>query len=149
MNWFIKPHFVCLAIIVMAMTLLPSHAFCFWDEDSLKIAGITAGATLALGILIVLIAGTMQDVKGDDDEELSSKNKYLCSLEGLLLPPSVNPFIMKPAALLYQDMPQYETLSPIPLDPETRCKYLHCMVVLTPFPAHHGNDEYYMLTNLY
>ena len=46
----------------------PDDALCF-DEDTLVTAAIVSGITLGVALLVVLVAGTLRDVKGDKDEE--------------------------------------------------------------------------------
>jgi hypothetical protein len=63
----------------MGILLFPQDTFCFWDEDSLKqsliITGITIGSILALGILVVLVAGTIDTLKrGEDSDYFSEKS---------------------------------------------------------------------------
>jgi hypothetical protein len=73
-NRFIGSKYVWTAIIVMGISVCPTNASCFWDEETLLITGITAGSILALGLIIVLVAGTIQDVKGDEDGDFFSKS---------------------------------------------------------------------------
>jgi|GEM_PF-3377352 len=46
----------------------PDQAFCF-DEDTLVTAAIVSGITLGVALIVVLIAGTVRDMKRDRDEE--------------------------------------------------------------------------------
>ncbi len=49
----------------------PDDALCF-DTDTLKTAGIVSGITLGVALIVVLIAGTVRDLKkdgGDEEEE--------------------------------------------------------------------------------
>ena len=46
----------------------PDDALCDW-EDNLKTAAIVSGITLGVGLIVVLVVGTLRDMKRDKDEE--------------------------------------------------------------------------------
>jgi hypothetical protein len=77
---FIRPYYIAVALMVLGSALVPRSASGFWDEDSLKIAGIAAGSALALGIIVVLVAGTIEDLKSDDSDLYSFSRHLLNDL---------------------------------------------------------------------
>jgi hypothetical protein len=92
-----RPFFVCTTAFVMLLAAFPlREASCFWDEDSLKITGITIGSILALGIIVVLVAGTIEDLKGGDREEgrdLRDQDHFACAREPDGATRAVNPYV--------------------------------------------------------
>ena len=53
---------------VVFFLVSPDDALCF-DTDTLKTAGIVTGITIGVALLVVLIAGTVRDLKGDPGDE--------------------------------------------------------------------------------
>ncbi len=98
MPWFTKPHFIAIVICTLLIAGFPSKAPGFWDEDSLKITGITMGAVLALGILVVIVAGTIEDLKQQGEEKLSQPlhESYACDPDNVMTATAVNKYAMTP-----------------------------------------------------
>ncbi len=75
----------CSVLFFFLFTLCtPDDALCF-DTDTLKTAGIVTGITIGAALVIVLVAGTMRDLKGDrgdeeEDDEVWSRSPVLSSL---------------------------------------------------------------------
>lgn len=61
---------LCLVTFVLVGALaFPPDLWAFMDEDTLKISGIALGATLGVCLVVVLIAGTMKDLGGEEEED--------------------------------------------------------------------------------
>ena len=58
-----------LIVLVFVWSILCPRDLWAIDEDDLKTVGIVTGITLGVGLAIVLIAGTLTDFGGDDEEE--------------------------------------------------------------------------------
>ncbi len=58
-----------LALLLTLSTPGSSWGFLDFSEDALKSTGIIIGITAGVVILVVLIAGTIKDIKGGDEEE--------------------------------------------------------------------------------
>ena len=65
------PSLHILAILLCLTMLFPSPGHAFWGQDSLETAAIVTGITLGACLLIVLVAGTMIELKGDPDDVFS------------------------------------------------------------------------------
>jgi len=71
---FRSPVLACVAILALICALIaPSPARAFLDfndpEDTLKTTGIIIGITAGVVLLVVLIVGTVKDIKGGEEEE--------------------------------------------------------------------------------
>ncbi len=60
-----------LVVLLSLAVMIPPQAHAFWGEDSLKTAGIITGITVGACLLIVLVAGTMIELKGEPDDVFS------------------------------------------------------------------------------
>jgi len=81
--------FLSLFLIVSMATPHRSWAFLDFDEDALKTTGIIIGITAGVVLLVVLIAGTVKDIKGGEEEEEDiwanlRKNRTLSSFPSLM-----------------------------------------------------------------
>lgn len=105
---FTRPFFVCATALVMLLAAFPRQASCFWDKDSLKITGITIGSVLALGIVVVLVAGTIEDLKGGEREEgldLRDQDRSACTREPNGATPALNPYVTSQCVFFDPDKP--------------------------------------------
>lgn len=62
---------VCAGVLIITLltaVLYPQELWAFFDEDTLKTTGIIIGITFGVCLVIVLIAGTMKDLKGDPED---------------------------------------------------------------------------------
>lgn len=64
-----RPLYVCILIFCFSFSVLyPQQLWGFFDEDTLKTTGIIIGITFGVCLVVVLIAGTMKDLKGEPDD---------------------------------------------------------------------------------
>ena len=70
----LRPLYACILIACfVTSTLYPQDLRAgFFDEDALKTTGIIIGITFGVCLVVVLIAGTMKDLKGDEPDDLFS-----------------------------------------------------------------------------
>ena len=64
-------------------TLHPDDALAFFDTDTLKTTGIIMGITFGVALVIVLVVGTVRDLKkdrDDDDDDVWSQSPVLRTL---------------------------------------------------------------------
>lgn len=64
MNNRTRSFWACALVVALSVTILfPDDLSAFWDKEHLKTAGIIAGISLGVGVAIILIAGTIYDLK--------------------------------------------------------------------------------------
>jgi len=64
MNSRTRSFWACALVVALLVTIgFPNNLHAFWDKEHLKTAGIIAGISLGVGVAIILISGTIYDLK--------------------------------------------------------------------------------------